>query len=161
MVTPDAPDIKTDDSISIKTAVRQKIKDIAPEKGDLYVDILTEYADRSDEIHEELPTQRVLDDQVPWYEPISIAEVAEAHDLELTAENIDVLARAVIYNHFRKEEILRDVICGDADPDRWANATRPFFAMVVETVAELAPYKYREHEEQLTSRLEQLERRGK
>lgn len=143
-----------EETITVQEAVRQKIGDIAPLKGDVYLSILDEYADRPEDINDELPEQRVLNKTVPSYRVISIDEVAERYEIEQTTENIDLLARAVIYELFSHEEPLREVALGEDDPDQMDRVSKEFLAMVAETMQELAPYEYRDAEESINQTIE-------
>jgi hypothetical protein len=145
----------TDDaSITVKEAVRQKIGDIAPLKGEIYLKILDAYAERAEEINDELPDQRMLNKEVSSYRVISIDEVSDRYEIEQTAENIDLLARAVIYEHFSHEEALRETALDEADPDQMDNVSQEFLSMVAETMHELAPYEYRDAEESINKIIE-------
>jgi hypothetical protein len=147
---------ETEPTITVHEAVKQKIKDIAPNRGEMFVDILETYADKPEVVKADLPKQSLSTKTVDWYDPISIDEVADRHEIEISPGNIDLLARAVIFNHWRNDEKLREAVLDEDAPDRWDMVTQGFFGMVTDTLQELHPYEYREQEEQINEQLEKL-----
>lgn len=147
-------DDSTHSTLSAQDAVRQKIADIAPVKGTVYLDILDAYSERPEEINDELPNQRALGREVSSFRAISIDEVADEYEIEQSPENIDQLARAVIYEHFTHEEPLREVALGESDVDKMVDASKEFLILLAETMQEMAPYEYRDTKESINKTIQ-------
>lgn len=135
-----------EDSV-IQEAVKETLTEVAPLKGHVYHQILDAYSENPETVREELPDQQVLDKEVPSTHPISIEEVAAEYEIEMAPDNIELLAKCVITEHFRTEEVLRETMFeGEEDVDRMDSMTQEFVAMIDEVVSEYAPYEYDEKE---------------
>lgn len=132
-------------------AVKERIAELAPRKGETYVAIQEAYAMQPDVVQEALP-----DRETPVSRTFAIEDIATEHPSLVAEGDIDSIARLTIVHTATHEEALRTAALDEESPDHRENLTADFVRLYAETLEKHYPYQYREEEQYITDELDRL-----
>lgn len=151
--TPNKTDATDSEELSAADfeAVKERITELAPQKGDDYVAIQEAYAMEPDAVRDALPDRKPAAPRT-----FAIEHIAKEHPSLVVEGDIDSLARLTIVHTAKHEAALREAALDEESPDPHADLTADLVGLYADTLKEFYPYQYREEEQYISDQLERL-----